>query len=92
MADPMNCDVLDRLFRSARTFNTYLNRPVSEEELRSLYDLLKWGPTSTNSQPLSTTVVFASDGSDPGLKAMTYWPLFRGLKTPAPSGFANLQL
>ena len=45
-------EVEDRLFRTARTFNAYSDRPVSEATLRDLYDLYKWGPTSTNQQPL----------------------------------------
>jgi len=42
---------LDLLFRDARTHNTWLDTPVSEEELRALYDLTKWGPTSANASP-----------------------------------------
>lgn len=42
---------LDLAFRSARSFNRFTDRPVSAETLARLYDLLKWGPTSMNSQP-----------------------------------------
>ncbi|HVR62210.1 MAG TPA: malonic semialdehyde reductase [Polyangia bacterium] len=42
---------LDQLFRKARTHNAWLDRPVSDEVLRRLYDLLKWGPTSANMSP-----------------------------------------
>jgi 3-hydroxypropanoate dehydrogenase len=42
---------LDQLFRKARTHNAFLDRPVSEATLRALYDLLKWAPTSANSNP-----------------------------------------
>lgn len=42
---------LDILFRAARTQNGFLDQPVSDQELRALYDLLKWGPTTMNSQP-----------------------------------------
>src|SRR2546425_1004146 len=41
---------LDRLFRTARTHNAF-HGPVSDGELRSLYELMKWGPTSSNCQP-----------------------------------------
>ncbi len=44
-------DALDLLFRKARTHHTWLDRPVSDEELRRLYDLVKWGPTSANGCP-----------------------------------------
>ncbi len=43
--------VLDQLFREAHTFNKFTDQPVSEQTVRDLYDLLKWGPTSMNAQP-----------------------------------------
>lgn len=42
---------MDLLFREARTHNAWLNQPVSDETLRQLYDLMKWGPTSANCSP-----------------------------------------
>ena len=42
---------LDTLFRQARTFHGFEARPVSDAMLRELYDLLKWAPTSANSNP-----------------------------------------
>ena len=41
----------EQLFTSARTQNGYLPMPVSDETLRALYDLLKFGPTAANSSP-----------------------------------------
>ena len=43
-------------------------------------------------QGASTTVVFASDCPDPGLKAPVVSAFFRGLKPPAPSGISYVQL
>lgn len=42
---------LDQLFRNARTYNAFTSKAVSDETLRELYDLLKWGPTAFNAQP-----------------------------------------
>ncbi len=42
---------MDLLFREARTHNAWLNQSVSDETLRQLYDLMKWGPTSANCSP-----------------------------------------
>jgi 3-hydroxypropanoate dehydrogenase len=42
---------LDTLFRTARTKNAWTDRPVSDETLRALYDILKFGPTSANCSP-----------------------------------------
>jgi 3-hydroxypropanoate dehydrogenase len=44
-------EVLDRLFREARSYNAWLERPVSDDTLRELYDLVKWGPTAANASP-----------------------------------------
>src|SRR5437868_8772946 len=51
MRQPLNDEALDQLFRQARTHNAWLDRPVSDELLRRLYDLMKWGPTSANLSP-----------------------------------------
>jgi 3-hydroxypropanoate dehydrogenase len=42
---------LDLAFRAARSHNRWLPKPVSDDELRGLYELMKWGPTSANSNP-----------------------------------------
>ena len=42
---------LDLLFREARTHNKWDEKPVSDETLHELYDILKFGPTSANSSP-----------------------------------------
>ena len=42
------CDIL---FRTARTHSAWLDRPVDDDLLRRLYELMKWGPTSANCCP-----------------------------------------
>ena len=44
-------DSLDLLFREARSHNGWQDRPVSDEQLRRIYDLMKMGPTSSNCCP-----------------------------------------
>jgi len=51
MHSPLNDEALDTLFRQARTHNVWLERPVSDDLLRQLYDLMKFGPTSSNTCP-----------------------------------------
>ena len=51
MDQVLNTDALGQIFRNARTYNSWLDSPVTEETLGQLYDLLKWGPTSANSSP-----------------------------------------
>ncbi|MEC5384709.1 malonic semialdehyde reductase [Uliginosibacterium sp. H3] len=43
-------EALDIAFRNARTFNKFTDQPVTDETLREIVDLMKWGPTSLNSQ------------------------------------------
>lgn len=52
MLQPLPAQSQNRIFREARTVNLYSSEPVTDELLASLYDLMKWGPTSTNQQPL----------------------------------------
>jgi 3-hydroxypropanoate dehydrogenase len=47
----VNDHCIDVILRSARTQNGWLPKPVSDDELRAVYDLMKLGPTSANSCP-----------------------------------------
>ncbi|MET0807572.1 MAG: malonic semialdehyde reductase [Pseudoxanthomonas sp.] len=51
MSEILNDTALDQLFRTARTQNTFQDRPVEDAQLHALYELLKWGPTSANMSP-----------------------------------------
>jgi 3-hydroxypropanoate dehydrogenase len=42
---------IDVLLRKARTQNGWLPTPVTDDELRAIYDILKLGPTSANTCP-----------------------------------------
>ncbi len=42
---------LDRLFREARTFGRWSDRPLEVATIHALYELVKMGPTSMNTQP-----------------------------------------
>jgi len=41
----------DALFRDAHTHNKWIDQPVTDDELRTLFDMLKMGPTSANTSP-----------------------------------------
>ena len=43
---------LDLILRNARSYGDFEDRPVPEELLRAAHDLMKWGPTTANSQPM----------------------------------------
>ncbi len=53
---------LDTLFRTARTRNAWSPEPVSDEQIRELYELFKWGPTSGNSNPARFVWVRSAQG------------------------------
>ena len=51
MGDRIDERALDLLFRTARTQNGWLDTPVTDAELRAIYDIVRLGPTSVNSCP-----------------------------------------
>ena len=53
-------EVLDVIFREARTANTFTDEPVTEAQLRDLYELVKCAPTAMNLQSLR--IVFVQPG------------------------------
>jgi 3-hydroxypropanoate dehydrogenase len=51
MSKTLSADALDVLFRTARTQNSWLDKPVTDDQLHALYELAKYGPTSMNTSP-----------------------------------------
>ena len=51
MGERIDDTALDTLFRDARTYAKWQSRPVDDQALRDLYELLKWAPTSANAAP-----------------------------------------
>lgn len=68
MADALNDNALDTLFRKARSHNGWQDEPVSDDLLHELYELMKWGPTSANSCP-GRIVFVKSDAAKEKLKS-----------------------
>ena len=48
----LSVDALDQLFKEARTYNDWLDKPVTDAQLHAIWDLLKMAPTSANMQPV----------------------------------------
>jgi len=55
-------DALGVLFTHARTYRTWLDRPVDDATLQRIYELMRWPPTSANSQPLRLVFVKSAAG------------------------------
>jgi len=51
MGHPVEDTALNTLFREARTYMKWLSKPVTDQTIRDLYELLKWAPTSANAAP-----------------------------------------
>lgn len=65
MSDQIISDeALDVLFREARTYNDWQDKPVSDVMLKALYDLTKWGPTSANCSPMRIVFVSTDEGRE----------------------------
>lgn len=57
MSEVLSEAALDQLFRTARTYNAFLPKPVEDATLHRLYELAKFGPTSANSSPMRVVFV-----------------------------------
>lgn len=64
MGKPLDDAGLDTIFRTARTYNGYTDAPVTEADIRRIYDLLKLGPTSANQQPARFVWLLSQEGKD----------------------------
>jgi 3-hydroxypropanoate dehydrogenase len=70
MSQPLSREALDQLFYKARSYNGYLDKPVSESQLHAIWDLMKMGPTSVNMLP-ARLVWCVSQQSKDKLSAMS---------------------
>jgi 3-hydroxypropanoate dehydrogenase len=50
-------DAQELLFTSARTANTFTDETITDEQIAAIYELVKWAPTSLNTQPLRIVLV-----------------------------------
>jgi nitroreductase len=48
---PLPGDALDQLFRAARTYNAFEPQALPRALMQEIYELAKWGPTASNSNP-----------------------------------------
>lgn len=55
----------------ARSANAFTDEPVTEEQVAAIYDLVKFGPTAMNTQPLRVVLVRSDDAREKLLKHMS---------------------
>lgn len=64
MKNSLPNDALAQIFLEARTYNGWLDKPVTDEQLRQVYNLMKWGPTSANSSPARFVFIRSQEGKE----------------------------
>ena len=82
MSERLNDEALDIIFRKARTHNAWLERPVTDEQLRELYDLMKWGPTSANCCPARILFLRTPEAKQRLAPALSSTNLEKTMKAP----------
>ena len=61
---------LNIIFREAHTHSIWLDKPVSDALIHQVYDLMKWAPTSANSNPARIVFVRSAAAKERLLPAM----------------------
>jgi 3-hydroxypropanoate dehydrogenase len=74
---------LDQLFRSARSVHSFKAEPVTDDTLRNLYDLIKWGPTAFNAQPARFVFVRSAEAKQRLAPALSAGNRDKTLAAPA---------
>ncbi|WP_193161861.1 malonic semialdehyde reductase [Enterobacter ludwigii] len=82
MSEAITPGALASLFTGARTHNGWQAIPVSDETLREIYDLMKWGPTSANCSPARIVFVRSAEGKGKLRPALSSSNLEKTLTAP----------
>lgn len=61
---PANISPAELAFSAARTFSKFRDEPISDETLKALYELAKWGPTASNCQPARYVFVRSAEAKE----------------------------
>lgn len=82
MSDLLDTAALDQLFRTARSQNAFLDKPVEDSQLHALYELLKWGPTAANTTPARFVFVKSEEAKQKLAPALSEGNLAKTLAAP----------
>lgn len=64
MSAPLSDASLDQLFLTARSYNAWLPKEVTDEQIHRLYELARFGPTAANSSPMRVVFVKSQDAKE----------------------------
>lgn len=87
--DPQEADLLDILFRTARTFNEWQARPVDRGLLLEAQKLAVMGPTSANCQPLRIVFIESQEARTRLLDAVAPGNIEKVRNAPVTAIFAQ---
>ena len=73
---------LDVLLLNARSHNKWTDRPVTDEQIDQIYDILKFGPTSANSSPARFLFLRTKEAKDRLAPALSSGNLEKTMSAP----------
>ena len=73
---------LDLLFREARTHNAWTDQPVTDDDLRAAFDLMKLAPTSANCSPARFVFIRTPEGKEKLKPALSAGNLSKTMAAP----------
>lgn len=73
---------LDLMLRKARSHAEFSDRPVPEAALRAAHDLMKWGPTTANSQPMRVLYLRSKEAREKLRPALAAVNVEKTMKAP----------
>src|SRR5215510_9920464 len=74
--------LLDAMLRTARSHSDFQDKPVPEAKLREAHELMKWGPTSANSQPMRILYLKSKESREKLKPALSPTNLEKSMKAP----------
>ncbi|EOC1304757.1 malonic semialdehyde reductase [Cronobacter dublinensis] len=82
MSEALSASALATLFTDARTHSAWLDAPVSDEQLRDIYDMVRLGPTSANCSPARLLFAKTPDAKARLLPALSSGNVEKTLRAP----------
>ena len=73
---------LDLILREARSYAQFEDKPVPQALLRAAHELMKWGPTTANSQPARILYLYSRESREKLGPALSAVNLEKTLKAP----------
>ena len=84
----LDAKALDAIFRQARTHNAFAG-PLTDAQLREVYELMKWGPTTMNTQPARIVFVRSKEAKEKLRPALSPGNLDKTMAAPATAIIAH---